>query len=63
MAEMTKDAYSEADNLDAELAEVLLVISLISKQLAEKITAKRLSKEAKNGKKLRTDRRDDQSTV
>ena len=45
MAEMTKDAYSEADNLDAELAEVLLVISLISKQLAEKITAKRLSKE------------------
>ncbi len=57
MAEMQKDTYTESDNLDAELAEVLMVISIISKRLAEKINAKQMSKEDKKDvQALRTGR-------
>lgn len=48
MADKTMDAYEERDaELDEELAEVLIAISVISKRLAKKITAKNMTKEAK----------------
>lgn len=41
MADKTMDAYEKRDaELDEELAEVLIAISVISKRLAKKITAK-----------------------
>ena len=43
MADKTMDAYEERDaELDEKLAEVLIAISVISKRLAKKITAKKL---------------------
>ena len=48
MADNTIDAYEERDaELDEELAEVLIAISVISKRLARKITANHMSKEEK----------------
>ena len=48
MADKTMDAYEERDaELDEELAEVLIAISVISKRLAKKLTANNMTKEAK----------------
>lgn len=62
MADTTTSTYSEDAELDAELAEVLTAISVISRRLAKKITAKQMSKEDKKYvQELRTDGRDRQS--
>ena len=62
MADTTTSTYSEEAELDAELAEVLTAISVISRRLAKKITAKQMSKEDKEDvQALRTDGRDRQS--
>ena len=62
MADTTTSTYSEDAELDAELAEVLTAISVISRILAKKITAKQMSKEDKEDvQALRTDGRDRQS--
>ena len=62
MADTTTSTYSEDAELDAELAEVLTAISVISRRLAKKITAKHMSKEDKKYvQELRTDGRDRQS--
>lgn len=62
MADTTTSTYSEDAELDAELAEVLTAISVISRRLAKKITAKQMSKEEKEDvQALRTDGRDRQS--
>ncbi len=62
MADTTTSTYSEDAELDAELAEVLTAISVISRRLAKKITAKQMSKEDKEDvQALRTDGRDRQS--
>ena len=62
MADTTTSTYSEDAELDAELAEVLTAISVISRRLAKKITAKHMSKEDKEDvQALRTDGRDRQS--
>lgn len=62
MADTTTGTYSEDAELDAELAEVLTAISVISRRLAKKITAKQMSKEDKEDvQALRTDGRDRQS--
>lgn len=62
MADTTTSTYSEDAELDAELAEVLTAISVISRRLAKKITAKQMSKEDKEDvQTLRTDGRDRQS--
>ena len=64
MADTTTSTYSEDAELDAELAEVLTAISVISRRLAKKITAKQMSKEDKEDvQELRTDRTDCQSEV
>ena len=57
------DAIRDTD-LDKELADVLIAISVITRQLAKKITANQTSKEDKQdvqGQALRTDRTDHQS--
>ena len=62
MADTTTSTYSEDAELDAELAEVLTAISVISRRLAKKITAKQMSKEDKEDvQALRSDGRDRQS--
>lgn len=62
MADTTTSTYSEDAELDAELAEDLTAISVISRRLAKKITAKQMSKEDKEDvQALRTDGRDRQS--
>lgn len=62
MADINTHAYAEDDELDTELAEVLTVISVVSRRLAKKITAKQMSKEDKKYvQELRTDGRDRQS--
>ena len=62
MADTTTSTYSDDAELDAELAEVLTAISVISRRLAKKITAKQMSKEDKEDvQALRTDGRDRQS--
>ena len=62
MADTTTSTYSEDAELDAELAEVLTAISVISRRLAKKITAKQMSREDKEDvQALRTDGRDRQS--
>ena len=62
MADTTTSTYSEDAELDAELAEVLTAIIVISRRLAKKITAKQMSKEDKEDvQALRTDGRDRQS--
>ena len=64
MADTTTSTYSEDAELDAELAEVLTAISVISRRLAKKITAKQMSKEDKEDvQALRTDGRDRQSEI
>lgn len=61
MAEIKTGAYSKDDELDTELAEVLIAISVISRRLAKKITAKQMSKEDNEDvQALRTDGRDRQ---
>lgn len=61
----SKDISEQLDTdeaLYAELAEVLSAISIISKTLAQKITANQMSKEDKKDvQTLRTDGRDRQS--
>lgn len=48
MANNADETYAERDTeLDEELAEVLIAISVISKRLAKKITANHMSKEEK----------------
>lgn len=62
MADINTHAYAEDDELDTELAEVLTAISVVSRRLAKKITAKQMSKEDKKYvQELRTDGRDSQS--
>lgn len=61
MADTKTSTYSEDVELDTELAEFLIAISVISKKLATKITAKQMSKEDKDVQELRTDGRDRQS--
>ena len=61
MADTTTSTYSEDAELDAELAEVLTAISVISRRLAKKITAKQMSKDKEDVQALRTDGRDRQS--
>jgi hypothetical protein len=62
MADINTHAYAEDDELDTELAEVLTAISVVSRRLAKKITAKQMSKEDKKYvQELRTDGRDRQS--
>ena len=62
MADTTTSTYSEDAELDAELAEVLTAISVISRRLAKKITAKQMSKEDKEDvQALRADGRGRQS--
>ena len=62
MADTTTSTYSEDAELDAELAEVLTAISVISRRLAKKITDKQMPKEDKEDvQALRTDGRDRQS--
>lgn len=62
MADIKTHAYAGDDELDAELAEVLTAISVVSRRLAKKITAKQMSKEDKKYvQELRTDGRDRQS--
>ena len=62
---MTTDTKTVRDtDLDQELADVLIAISVITRQLAKKITANQTSKEDKQdvqGQALRTDRTDHQS--
>lgn len=62
MADINTHAYAKDDELDTELAEVLTAISVVSRRLAKKITAKQMSKEDKKYvQELRTDGRDRQS--
>ena len=64
MADINTHAYAEDDELDTELAEVLTAISVVSRRLAKKITAKQMSKEDKEDvQALRTDGRDRQSEI
>ena len=64
MADTTTSTYSEDAELDAELAEVLTAISVISRRLAKKITAKTTTTEDKEDvQALRTDGRDRQSEI
>lgn len=62
---MTTDTKAVRDtDLDQELADVLIAISVITRQLAKKITANQTSKEDKQdvqGQALRTDGTDRQS--
>ena len=62
---MTTDTKAVRDtDLDQELADVLIAISVITRQLAKKITANQTSKEDKQDVQrqvLRTDGRDRQS--
>ena len=62
---MTTDTKAVRDtDLDQELADVLIAISVITRQLAKKITANQTSKEDKQDvqrQALRTDGRDRQS--
>lgn len=62
---MSTDAKSVRDtDLDQELADVLIAISVITRQLAKKITANQTSKEDKQdvqGQALWTDGTDRQS--
>ena len=62
---MTTDTKTVRDtDLDQELADVLIAISVITRQLAKKITANQTSKEDKQdvqGQALRTDGTDRQS--
>lgn len=47
MANRNMDAFAERNaELDKEVAEVLIAISVIAKQLAKKITANLMTKEA-----------------
>lgn len=49
---MTTESKAVHDtNLDHELADVLIAISVITRQLAKKITAKQMSKEEKSNEK------------
>ena len=51
MGNVTETKNTTANNIDAEIADVLIAISVISRQLARKITVRHMSKEAKvNGK-------------
>lgn len=64
MAINKTDAYDECDiELDEEMAEVLIAISVISKRLTRKITANLMTKETNDEKvqALRTDGKDRQS--
>ena len=65
MADMKTDAIAgTTTDLDAELVEVLIAISVISKRLAKKITAKTTTTEDKEYvQALRTDGRDRQSEI
>ena len=65
MADMKTDAIAgTTTDLDAELVEVLIEISVISKRLAKKITAKTTTTENKaDVQALRTDGRDRQSEI
>lgn len=48
MADTRNEAYIDKDaELDEELVDVLIAISVISKRLARKITEKNMTKEAK----------------
>lgn len=62
---MTTDAKAVRDtDLDQELADVLIAISVITRQLAKKITVNQMSKEDKQDvqrQALRTDGTDRQS--
>lgn len=52
MEEIRKDTYSSEDtDLEQELAEVLIAISVITKRLAKKITANQMSKEDTDNEK------------
>ena len=51
---MTTDAKAVRDtDLDQELADVLIAISVITRQLAKKITANQMSKEGMSNEKQR----------
>ena len=58
MVDVKMTTYEQDSLLDDELAEILTAISIISRRLAKKITAKYQSKEDNNVKELWTDGRD-----
>jgi len=65
VADMKTDAVAaNTTDLDEELVEVLIAISVISKRLAKKITAKTKTTEDKEDEQvLRTDRTDCQHEI
>ena len=58
MVDVKMTTYEQDSLLDDELVEILTAISIISRRLAKKITAKYQSKEDNNVKELSTDGRD-----
>lgn len=58
MVDVKMTTYEQDSLLDDELVEILTAISIISRRLAKKITAKYQSKEDNNVKELWTDGRD-----
>ena len=64
MGNVTETKNTTANNIDAEIADVLIALSVITRQLAKKITANQTSKEDKQDvqrQALRTDGTDRQS--
>lgn len=45
MGNVTEPKNTTADNIDAEIADVLIALSVITRQLAKKITGNHMSKE------------------
>lgn len=45
MGNVTKPKNTTAGNIDAEIADVLIALSVITRQLAKKITGNHMSKE------------------
>lgn len=45
MGNVTEPKHTTASNIDAEIADVLIALSVITRQLAKKITGNHMSKE------------------
>lgn len=53
MGNVTETKNTTANNIDAEIADVLIALSVITRQLAKKITGKHMAKEETANEKQR----------
>lgn len=51
MGNVTETKNTTTNNIDAEIADVLIALSVITRQLAKKITGNHMSKEANANEK------------